>query len=118
MKMNSKDIKKTNKLPMKFSTTKVSLFWINFICILLIFWTQNKANTKQFAFAITVLTKFWTMFKYHSCLEILFIQLTCQAHIKKVYEKKKTGLVYWKPICNSDGTYSTTEKIVSFNRIL
>jgi len=59
MKMNSKDIKKTNKLPMKFSTTK----------------------------------------------------LTCQAHIKKVYEKKKTGLVYWKPICNSDGTYSTTEKI-------
>ena len=58
------------------------------------------------------------MFKYHSCLEILFIQLTCQAHIKKVYEKKKTGLVYWKPICNSDGTYSTTDKNVSFNRIL
>ena len=57
------------------------------------------------------------MFKYHSCLEILFIQLTCQAHIKKVYEKKKTGLVYWKPICNSDGTYSTTDKNVSFNCI-
>ena len=54
------------------------------------------------------------MFKYHSCLEILFIQLTCQAHIKKVYEKKKTGLVYWKPICNRDGTYSTTDKNVSF----
>ena len=57
------------------------------------------------------------MLKHHSCLKLLFIQLTCQAHLKRVHEKKKTGLVYWKPTCNSDGTYSTTEKNVSFKEI-
>jgi len=44
-------------------------------------------------------------------LEFFQKKLPCQAHLKKVNEKNKTGFIYWKPFCNADGSYSTSEKI-------
>jgi len=35
----------------------------------------------------------------------------CNAHLKKAMKKNKESYKYWKPFCNPDGSYKTTEKI-------
>merc|ERR1719354_513419 len=36
-------------------------------------------------------------------------KLPCIAHLRKALKKNKESYKYWKPFCNPDGSYKTTE---------